>query len=145
LEAREDIYRFFGEAIANVIHHAQPPQGTATQVQVSLEQQEGKCVLSIENDGSIVDPTAFDITPAQRQRGGYGTKLMETIAVELPAGSFEKIALPEGGVRVRLTWNLLFNTNSSNLSDNSPNATQRNRFSATLFSHPGRPPRSGTE
>ena len=109
LEAREDIYRFFGEAIANVIHHAQPPQGTATQVQVSLEQQEGKCVLSIENDGSIVDPTAFEITPYQRQRGGYGTKLMETIAVELPAGAFEKIALPEGGVRVRLTWNLLFN------------------------------------
>ncbi|MHC5729803.1 MAG: sensor histidine kinase, partial [Nostoc sp.] len=32
IDAREDIFRFFKEAIANVIRHAQPPNGSATQV-----------------------------------------------------------------------------------------------------------------
>jgi hypothetical protein len=27
----------------------------------------------------------------QRQRGGYGTKLLDTIAAELPAGSLERV------------------------------------------------------
>lgn len=108
LEAREDIYRFFAEAIANVTHHAQPPQGMATRVKVSLEQQGDRGWLAIENDGKILDASAFEITSQQRRRGGYGTKLMETIAAELPAGKFERITLSEGGMRVELSWKMLF-------------------------------------
>ncbi|HLO50137.1 MAG TPA: CHASE2 domain-containing protein [Kamptonema sp.] len=108
LEAREDIYCFFTEAIANVIHHAQPPQGTATQVKVSLVQQARLCILTIENDGEILDRSILKITPQQRKRGGYGIKLMETIAAELPNGAFERVVLAEGGMRIQLTWDLFF-------------------------------------
>jgi CHASE2 domain-containing sensor protein len=104
LEAREDIYRFFSEAIHNVICHAQPPHGTATQFQVNLEQQDSHCTLIIENDGDLLDPEVFEPTPQQRQRGGYGTKLMDTIAAELPQGSLQRIPLKTGGLRVQLTW-----------------------------------------
>lgn len=38
LSAREDIFCFFYEAIANVIQHAQPPKGNATQLRVNLSQ-----------------------------------------------------------------------------------------------------------
>jgi signal transduction histidine kinase len=107
LEAREDIYRFFAEAIANVIYHAQPPQGTATQVKVRLMQQDGLCTMTIENDGEILDRSILEITTQQRQRGGYGMKLMQAIASDLPNGAFERIALAEGGMRVQLTWHLL--------------------------------------
>ena len=108
LEAREDIYRFFNEAIANVIYHAQPPQGTATQVKVSLVQQDSLCKLTIENDGEILDRAVLEIGDQQRKRGGYGMKLMDAIAADLPDGSFEKIALTEGGIRIQLNWNLVF-------------------------------------
>ena len=110
LEAREDIYRFFTEAIANVIHHAQPPQGTATQVKVRLLQHDQQCTLSIENDGEILDKSVLEITTQQRQRGGYGMKLMQAIASDLPNGAFARIALANGGIRVQLTWHLLRNS-----------------------------------
>jgi len=107
LEDREDIYRFFNEAIANVIHHAQPPQGTATQVKVSLVQHAQLCTLTIENDGEILDPSVLEITTQQRKRGGYGMKLMEAIAADLPNGTFEKVFLAEGGMRVQLTYSYI--------------------------------------
>jgi signal transduction histidine kinase len=105
LEAREDIYRFFNEAIHNVILHAQPPHGTASQITVTLEQQNTHCTLTLENDGAPIDPAVFEPTPQQRQRGGYGTKLLDTIAAELPEGSLQRIPLDTGGLCVRLTWN----------------------------------------
>jgi signal transduction histidine kinase len=108
LEAREDIYRFFKEAIHNVIHHAQPPHGTATQVIVRLEQQDNQAILTIENDGAFLDPKAFEPTDQQRQRGGYGTKIMNTIAAELPDGNIQRIFLREGGLRIQLTWKQVF-------------------------------------
>lgn len=104
LEAREDIYRFFNEAIHNVIRHAQPPEGNATQVSVSLEQQGDRCCLIIENDGDRLNSNVFEPTPKQRQKGGYGTKLMDTIAAELPQGAIARVILPEGGLRVELSW-----------------------------------------
>jgi hypothetical protein len=67
----------------------------------------------IENDGDLLDPAVFEPTPKQRQRGGYGTKLLDTIAAELPAGSLERVPLAEGGLRVRLTWMLDFGLNGS--------------------------------
>ena len=109
MEAREDIFRFFCEGIANVIHHAQMPAGKATQVKVILSQHQTQCTLIVENDGSQLNHTPFNSSPPQRKRGGYGIKLMETIAAELPGGRMERSILADGGMRVTLTWNLLFN------------------------------------
>ena len=117
LEAREDIYHFFCEAIHNVIYHAQPPHGTATQVKISLHQQDTRCTLTIENDGAQVEPSSFErlgYAHASRSQmfgtsNGYGMKLMKTIASELPNGTFEAITLPEGGIRIQLSWTQSFN------------------------------------
>ncbi|MBN3962374.1 hypothetical protein [Nostoc sp. NMS8] len=65
---RKEIYRFFRN---NVIQHAQPPHGTATQVCISLEQQGVKCILAIANDASTIKPTACECP-----KGGYGSKMM---------------------------------------------------------------------
>ncbi|MEE3719811.1 CHASE2 domain-containing protein [Tumidithrix elongata RA019] len=109
LAAREDIYRFFVEAITNVMLHAQPPHGKATQVKVSLNQQDRYCTLAIENDGSQLAPKTFESPTNLRMQGGYGMKFMATIATELPDGLFECVALTEGGLRVQLSWENAFN------------------------------------
>ncbi|NEP16094.1 MAG: CHASE2 domain-containing protein [Leptolyngbya sp. SIO4C1] len=95
IDAREDIFQFFREAMTNVIVHAQPPHGQATQVIVSLQLEGERCTLSIENDGSA-------IAPAHR-RGGYGTKMMETVARSLPGGTWQPTVL-KNGYRVELSW-----------------------------------------
>ncbi len=102
IDAREDIFRFFREAIVNVIRHAQPPNGTATQVSVYLLQQGTQCKLIVENDGT----PSLDSFDRKRNSGGYGTKLMTTIASELPNGSWERTALETGGMRVTLKWTI---------------------------------------
>lgn len=117
LEAREDIYHFFCEAIHNVIYHAQPPHGKATQIRVSLHQEDTRCTLTIENDGAQVESFRFErlgnahASQSQmlRTNSGYGMKLMTIIASELPHGTFEPIALLEGGMRIQLAWNQFFN------------------------------------
>jgi len=106
IDAREDIFRFFCEAISNVIYHAQPPHGTATQVTVSLSQRQTQCTLSIENDGVKLNNATFDTHSSSRQRGGYGTKMMETIAAELPDGRMEINILTDGRMEVTLTWTI---------------------------------------
>lgn len=98
IDAREDIFRFFREAIANVIRHAQPPSGTATQVSIDLVQEGTQCRLVIENDGTLEEK--------KRKTGGYGTKLMTTIASELPNGTWERLPLEKGGMRVTLKWTI---------------------------------------
>ncbi|WP_071187107.1 CHASE2 domain-containing protein [Trichormus sp. NMC-1] len=100
IEHREEVYRFFREALNNVIQHAQPPHGTATQVFVSLEQKGDKCTLVIANDGAILASTY------RSKKGGYGTKIMDTIADELLNGKWEISTLPNGEVRVTLNWRL---------------------------------------
>jgi len=119
LDTREDIFRFFKEAIANVIRHAQPPNGTATTVTVSLSQvgtqrsagessggcvELAQCTLSVENDAieSVIPESSRRSHPS----GGYGTKLMNTIAAELPGGYWERVPLANGGMQVTLTWSL---------------------------------------
>jgi two-component sensor histidine kinase len=113
LEAREDIYSFFGEAVKNVVRHAQPPHGTATQVKISLCQQGTRCLLAVENDGAKLDDAVFARLDSPGVWGGYGMKLMTAIAAELPEGAIERIALPEGGLRVTLSWTLQFNHEQS--------------------------------
>ncbi|MBE9238786.1 CHASE2 domain-containing protein [Anabaena aphanizomenioides LEGE 00250] len=100
IEHREEIYRFFREALNNVIQHAQPPHGTATQVFVSLKQQGDKCTLVIANDGAMLGSTY------RPKKGGYGTKIMDTIANELLNGIWEISVLPNEEVRVTLSWRL---------------------------------------
>lgn len=113
LQAREDIYRFFKEAIHNVICHAQPPYGQATQVKVTLEQNQDQAILTIENDGVFSNTEAPGLMGKARQKGGYGTKLMDTIAAELPNGTIHRIYLSSGGLRIQLTWNQNFSFNSN--------------------------------
>ena len=104
MDAREDIYCFFKEAISNVIRHAQPPNGTATKLKVSLSQLETRCTLIIENDAT--DILALESLSRKRHSGGYGTKLMATIVEELPNGGWERVLLAHGGMQVKLAWKL---------------------------------------
>ena len=106
IDSREDIFRFFREAIANVIRHAQPPNGSATQVSVSLTQKDHQCRLAIENNGTSLTPILLDIPHKKRRSGGYGTKLMKTIAAEIPNGAWQRVPLEEGGMRVTLEWTI---------------------------------------
>ncbi|MEH2207081.1 MAG: hypothetical protein V7K53_23910 [Nostoc sp.] len=101
IEQREETYRFFREALNDAIQHAQPRHGTATQVCISLEEQGVRCILAIANDASIIKPTA-----CERPKGGYGSKMMDAIASELPDGAWEMSALPDGQVQVTLSWHL---------------------------------------
>lgn len=106
IDSREDIFRFFREAIANVICHAQPPNGSATEVSVSLTQKDRQCRLAIENNGTSLTPILLDIPHQKRRSGGYGTKLMKTIAAELPNGSWQRVPLEGGGMQVTLEWTM---------------------------------------
>lgn len=102
-DAREDIFCFFKEAISNVIRHAQPPNGTATKVTVSLSQLKTQCRLIIEND--VTETLALESISRRHYRGGYSTKLTATIAEELPSGDWEQVP-SHGGMQVRLDWKL---------------------------------------
>ena len=107
LESREDIFRFFSEAINNVIKHAQYPYGNASYLEINLYQQQEKAILEIINDGAKITTTNNTI----RKKGGYGTKLMSTIASELPEGNYE-FDLTTNIYSVKLTWNMdFFNKN----------------------------------
>ena len=106
IDAREDIFRFFREAMANVIRHAQPPNGTATKVSIYLSQEGPKCRLVIENNGILPTTDEKDNSDKKRQMGGYGTKIMATIASELPQGTWERLSLETGEMRVSLTWTI---------------------------------------
>ncbi len=111
IDAREDIFRFFREAIANVIRHAQPPHGTATQVSIHLTQEGVWCSLVVNNDGTPTEPTdpgniELDSTIRERKDSGYGTKLMATIAAQLPNGDWQRVSLNSGGMQVTLKWTM---------------------------------------
>jgi len=98
LDAREDIFMFFREAMINIIKHAQPPHGQARQVIISLRVEESECTLMIENDGELA------VMPALASSVGYGTKIMEMVARELPGGRWQALIPPTGGYRVQLRW-----------------------------------------
>jgi len=59
-----------------------------------------KCTLVIANDGAILASTY------RPKKGGYGTKIMDTIANELLDGVWEISVLPNREVRVTLSWHL---------------------------------------
>lgn len=108
IDAREDIYRFFKEAINNVLFHAQPPHGDATQVRISLWRSKNRCYLVVadnNSDNSCVSENNKMSEPPQFS--GYGTKIMETIASELPGGTWQRVNSPKGGVEVKLSWLLI--------------------------------------
>lgn len=103
---REDIFRFFREAIINVIKHAQPPYGSASMVKICLKQENNYAILEIENDGQN------NLTKTQDGRlaesCGYGTKIMTTIAGELPEGQWYREQLTKGGMKVYLCWKMSY-------------------------------------
>lgn len=96
-DAREDIMRFFREAIANIIHHVQPPKGSATAIEIQLAQTGQQCSLVVRNDGRE--------TRTVTRSGGYGTKAMNTIAQNLPGGRWHRQHAPEGYC-VELHWEM---------------------------------------
>lgn len=108
IDDREDIFRFFKEAINNVMRHAQQPYGRANWVEVCLEQQGEQCKLAIANDG--VDVSGNTSKPldqlADHLPKGTGTKTMETIAISLDGGRWQRTLSPEGILRVELFWSL---------------------------------------
>lgn len=102
LDAREDIFRFFREQIANVIAHAQGGDTTATLVQVHLSQTGQKCLLIIENNGKKNRNINHQI------HGGLGSKLSKEMADALPDGQWERIERQTGGIIVKLQWTHTF-------------------------------------
>jgi signal transduction histidine kinase len=108
LAAREDIYQIFVEAITNVIRHAQPPHGTATQVKVRLGQTGSRCELTVENDGDVLDPAVLQPPRFGPGPGKYGLQLMQTLAADLPEGQLTRTALETGGLRITLSWILAY-------------------------------------
>jgi signal transduction histidine kinase len=103
IDAREDIFRFFKEAIHNVIHHAQSPYGNATYVRIVLKQATDHCLLMVQNDGAKASNLAAS---SLKPNKGQGTKLMATLAAELPDGSWSREFLADGVVYVMLKWTL---------------------------------------
>ncbi|MGI0480373.1 CHASE2 domain-containing protein [Geminocystis sp. CENA526] len=97
-DIREDIYDFFKECINNLIDHAQLPNGNATQVEIILKQEDEKCKLVIINDGNCDEEN-------NHKKGGFGTKIMATIANDLPEGKFQ-VTNDENSFTVELTWEL---------------------------------------
>lgn len=112
LDEREDLFRFFKEALNNAIRHGQA-RG-ATKLRVELAQTGALACLVVENDGPAQLPaseqSATVLTPEgspdDPARGGYGTKVMNTIASELLAGKWERVFMPDGGARVVLLWQM---------------------------------------
>jgi two-component sensor histidine kinase len=100
IEQREEIYRFFREALNNVIQHAQAPHGNATQVCISLKQEGDRCTLAIANDSAIAESISGI------KKGGYGTKIMNAVICELLDSAWKISAFPNGEVRVTLNWRL---------------------------------------
>ncbi|GAB4131667.1 MAG: hypothetical protein Fur0046_00780 [Cyanobacteria bacterium J069] len=108
IDDREDIFRFFKEAINNVMRHAQQPYGRANWVEVCLEQHGEQCKLAIANDGVNVSGNTSKTLDslADCLPKGTGTKTMETIAVSLDHGRWQRTLSPEGILRVELFWSL---------------------------------------
>lgn len=108
IDDREDIFRFFKEAINNVMRHAQQPYGRAAWVEVYLEQQGEQCRLAIANDGvNVSGNTSKPLDQlADHLPKGTGTKTMETIAISLDGGHWKRTLSPEGILRVELFWSL---------------------------------------
>ncbi|HIK41285.1 CHASE2 domain-containing protein [Thermoleptolyngbya sp. M55_K2018_002] len=108
IDDREDIFRFFKEAINNVMRHAQQPYGRASWVEVCLEQQGEQCKLAIANDGVYVSGNTSKPPNhlADDLPKGTGTKTMETIAISLDNGRWQRTLSPEGLLRVELFWSL---------------------------------------
>ncbi len=96
LDAREDIFRFFREALANALRHGR--QGTY--VYIRLQQTEAGAELTIENDG------VMDSISISQNQGGYGTKAMNTISASLHEGQWQRDLLDNERVCVSLRWNM---------------------------------------
>src|SRR6476469_8605644 len=74
--------------------------------ELTLSVKDHQCRLAIENNGTSLTPILLDIPHKKRRSGGYGTKLMKTIAAEIPNGAWQRVPLEEGGMRVTLEWTI---------------------------------------
>ena len=113
LDAREDIFRFFREAVNNAIRHGQPPRGNSTQLVVRIERSGNIYTLHIDNnvkkskdsDRCHFSPPSNDVNSSRKEiRNGTGAKLMETIAHSIPQGAWERVFFEDGSVSTYLRW-----------------------------------------
>ena len=95
---REDIFLCFCEVISNALNHGKQ----TTQIQINLFLEDDRCILIIENDGEVVDADKL------KQKIGFGTKLINQIIEYLPDGEWERVALADGGLQVKICWTHLF-------------------------------------
>ena len=98
ITTRENIFVCFCETMSNVIHHGRQ----ATKLEISLLIKDKRCILTIENDGMVVDANEL------KEKVGFGTKVIHQMIEYLPDGQWQRVALADGGVRVIISWTDIF-------------------------------------
>jgi signal transduction histidine kinase len=85
------IYRIAQEAVTNALRH-----GNARQVVIQLSQHQEEAVLTVENDGPVIQPTTTMFS-------GMGCRIMKYRA-SMIGGALQITPLPTGGCRVACTY-----------------------------------------
>jgi signal transduction histidine kinase len=89
-DVRVALFRAAQEAISNVLKHAD-----ATQLEISLERENGRVRLSVEDDGQGFEPSAT----SQKEMPSWGLKIMRQ-RIESVGGTVEIRSDPGEGTRV---------------------------------------------
>ncbi len=89
-DVRVALFRAAQEAISNVLKHAD-----ATQLEISLERENGKVRLSVEDNGQGFEPSAA----SQKEMPSWGLKIMRE-RIESIGGTVEIESKPGKGTRV---------------------------------------------
>lgn len=103
LTQKIDILAFISEAIRNVIKHSQIPYGNASIVTIKLTRVMFNMNLFIENNGCNIQLHAKD---KYSNLNTFGTQCNNNIANRLPNGIWSREFLPNGVVKVSLSWSL---------------------------------------
>jgi signal transduction histidine kinase len=89
-DVRVALFRAAQEAISNVLKHA-----GATQIEISLERDNGRVRLSVEDDGQGFEPSAT----SQKEMPSWGLKIMRQ-RIESIGGTVDIQSEPGEGTRV---------------------------------------------
>jgi signal transduction histidine kinase len=90
----EQVLRVVQEALLNAGRHAQ-----AREILVSLEEEDGRVLVTVADDGVGFDPTV----PVEDSRMRFGLSIMRARAARL-SGNVEVFSTPGKGTRVVLSW-----------------------------------------
>lgn len=92
----EQVLNVVQEAVANANHH-----GQAQQIVITLERQNDRVMVAVEDDGQGFDPES----PPTDGRDHFGLSIMRARAARID-GQLEVDSSPGQGTRVILTWSL---------------------------------------